>query len=73
MPRRYNSDSHHLRLVTSSNNVPDASLTLLPQIYEKRTATTYWYESPQGPYSALLELAESGFVRKYPGLWALEE
>jgi hypothetical protein len=54
-------------------DVPDASLTYLPQRYEKRSAATYWYESPQGPYSALLELAESGYVRTYPGLWAMEE
>jgi hypothetical protein len=54
-------------------DVPDAQLTFLPQRYEKRSATTYWYESPQGPYTALLELADSGFVRLYPGLWAMEE
>jgi hypothetical protein len=54
-------------------DVPDASLTFLPQRYQKRSATTYWYESPQGPYSAVLELASSGFVRTYPGLWAIEE
>jgi hypothetical protein len=54
-------------------DVPDPSLTLLPQRYEKRSGTTYWYESPQGPYTALLELVESGFVRTYPGLWAIEE
>jgi hypothetical protein len=54
-------------------DVPAASLTSLPQRYEKRSATTYWYESPQGPYSALLEIADSGFVRTYPGLWAMEE
>ena len=54
-------------------DVPDASLTFLPQRYEKRSAASYWYESPQGPYSALLELADSGFVRSYPGLWTMEE
>jgi hypothetical protein len=54
-------------------DVPDPSLTLLPQRYEKRSGTTYWYESPQGPYTALLELVGSGFVRTYPGLWAIEE
>ncbi len=53
-------------------DVPDATLTSLPQHYERRTETTYWYESPQGPYEALLEIADSGFVRSYPGLWALE-
>jgi uncharacterized protein len=54
-------------------DVPDPSLTLLPQRYEKRTDTLYWYESPQGPYSALLAIADSGFVRNYPGLWVMEE
>jgi hypothetical protein len=54
-------------------DLPDPSLTFLPQKYEKRSATTYWYESPQGPYTALLELVESGFVRIYPGLWTIEE
>jgi hypothetical protein len=54
-------------------DVPDGSLISLPQRYEKRSATTYWYESPQGPYSALLELSDSGFVRTYPGLWVLQE
>jgi hypothetical protein len=53
-------------------DVPDASLTLLPQRYEKRDAGSYWYESPQGGYAAVLELAESGFVRTYPQLWTME-
>jgi hypothetical protein len=52
-------------------DVPAASLTELPQRYERRTAATYWYESPQGPYSGLLEVADSGFVRAYPDLWAM--
>ena len=53
-------------------DVPDPSLTHLEQRYDKRTETTYWYESPQGPYEGLLEIAESGFVRCYPGLWAMD-
>ena len=53
-------------------DVPEASLTFLPQRYERRSDTTYWYDSPQGAYSALLEIADSGFVRTYPGLWVLE-
>ena len=52
-------------------DVPNPLLTELPQRYERRNAEAYWYESPQGPYSALLELADSGFVRAYPGLWAM--
>jgi uncharacterized protein len=53
-------------------DVPDPSLTPLPQRYAKKSDTLYWYESPQGPYEAVLELAESGFVRDYPGLWVME-
>jgi uncharacterized protein len=45
------------------------TLELLPQRYERRTATTTWYDAPSVPYAALLELAPSGFVRLYPGLW----
>jgi hypothetical protein len=54
-------------------DVPDPSLTFLPQRYEKRSAALYWYESPQTSYSAVLELADSGFVRTYPGLWVMED
>jgi uncharacterized protein len=54
-------------------DVPDSSLIALPQRYEKRSPATYWYESPQGPYSAVLEISSSGFVKTYPGLWAIEE
>jgi hypothetical protein len=54
-------------------DLPEAELISLPQHYERRSATTYWYESPQNSYAAMLELADSGFVRSYPELWALEE
>jgi hypothetical protein len=54
-------------------DVPDSSLISLPQRYEKRTAASYWYESPQGPYEAMLEIAGSVFVRRYPDLWVMEE
>jgi hypothetical protein len=54
-------------------DVPDPALTFLPQKYERRSADTYWYESPQGGYAELLAVAGSGFVRTYPGLWVLEE
>jgi uncharacterized protein len=45
------------------------TLELLPQHYERRTATTYWYESPTAGYTALLETTPAGFVSRYPGLW----
>jgi hypothetical protein len=69
----------HLRIGDTADfpvawlDVPGTSFTVLPQRYEKRSASTYWYESPQGPYSALLELTDAGFVRTYPGLWQVEE
>ena len=50
-----------------------ATLELLPQRYERRGPTTYWYEAAAFDYAALLEVAESGFVRHYPELWAAEE
>jgi hypothetical protein len=48
-----------------------ASLTELPQGYERRGEASYGYEAPTIPYRALLEIAPSGFVRSYPGLWRL--
>ena len=49
-----------------------AAPTALAQRYERRSADTYWYESPSVPYAALLELAPNGFTRRYPGLWELD-
>jgi uncharacterized protein len=54
-------------------DVPEAMLQSLPQRYERRTASTYWYESPTVGYAALLELSDSGFVRHYPELWRMED
>jgi hypothetical protein len=48
------------------------TLALLPQRYERRSATTYWYESPTTGYSGLLEVEPDGFVRRYPELWERE-
>lgn len=47
-------------------------LAILPQRYERRSATAYWYESPTTDYSGLLEVTPEGFVRRYPNLWELE-
>jgi hypothetical protein len=44
-------------------------LKRLPQRYERRSADTYWYESPTAGYAALLEFGPSGFVVRYPDLW----
>jgi hypothetical protein len=48
------------------------TLELLPQHYERRTATTYWYESRTAGYSALLETTPAGFVSRYPSLWEMD-
>lgn len=53
-------------------DLPDPSLVPLPQRYERRTAHSYWYDSPTVPYQAMLDIADSGFVRDYPGLWKME-
>ena len=45
------------------------TLEVLPQRYERRTPTTYWYESPTAGYTALLETTPAGFVSRYPDLW----
>lgn len=50
-------------------DVARATLTCLPQRYERRTATSYWYEAPTAGYSGLLEVRASGFILRYPGLW----
>jgi hypothetical protein len=47
-------------------------LELLPQRYKRRSEATYWYEAPSVDYAALLEVAPSGFVLRYPGLWEAE-
>jgi uncharacterized protein len=52
-------------------DLDSASLIELPQSYERRGETSYWYEAPTVPYRALLEIAPNGFVRSYPGLWRL--
>ena len=44
-------------------------LKVLPQRYERRTEFTYWYEAPTVGYAAELQIAPSGFVARYPGIW----
>jgi uncharacterized protein len=53
-------------------DLENGSLTELRQIYERRSETTYWYASPRSAYEGLIEMASSGFVKIYPGLWRLE-
>jgi hypothetical protein len=47
-------------------------LSLVQQSYERRAEQAYWYESPRFGYAAMLEVAPSGFVLEYPGLWTVE-
>jgi hypothetical protein len=53
-------------------DVAAGTLVRLAQRYERRSATTYWYESPRHDYTALLETTPAGFVRRYPELWEME-
>ena len=48
------------------------NLVRLPQRYERRTATKYWYESPTAGYAAELEVNANGFVLQYPRLWTAD-
>jgi uncharacterized protein len=41
----------------------------LPQRYERRDESHYWYESPTAGYSGMLRVTQAGFVAEYPGLW----
>jgi len=46
-------------------------LVELPQHYRRQSPAQYDYHSPTAGYRAVLELAPSGFVRVYPGLWEM--
>jgi hypothetical protein len=48
-------------------------LARLPQRYERRTETIYGYEAPSVGYAGDLEVDASGFVRRYPGLWEIDD
>ena len=67
-------------------DVPANTLERLEQRYHRSTGTTYDYESrfpevriprlaalARDDYHAVLETTADGFVRRYPGLWELEE
>lgn len=53
-------------------NVSAGTLEVLPPRYERRTEATYWYEAPSVNYAALLDVAPTGFIRRYLGLWETE-
>ncbi len=48
------------------------TLEILPQRYERRSETTYWYEAPSVGYADLLDVDLNGFILRYPGLWEAE-
>ena len=48
------------------------TLTRLPQRYERRDDSHYWYVAPTTGYAGMLTVGADGFVRDYPGLWAAE-
>jgi uncharacterized protein len=53
-------------------DIGEATLTRLPQQYRRLSPDRYHYRSPTAGYEATLEMAASGFVRLYPGLWEME-
>jgi uncharacterized protein len=53
-------------------DIDATTLTKLPQRYERRDETSYWYKSPTGAYEAMLQVSENGFARIYPDLWEME-
>lgn len=53
-------------------DVDSDTLSELPQTYAWRGGNRFRYEAPRFGYAAELELAPSGFVARYPGLWEAE-
>ncbi len=53
-------------------DIDRTTLTELPQRYERRSETTYWYVAPTVSYEGLLELSQNGFASIYPRLWQME-
>jgi uncharacterized protein len=51
-------------------DVAAGTLSILQQRYERRSATTYAYATPR--YAELLEIAPTGFIRRYPDGWEME-
>lgn len=52
--------------------VPAGTLTRLDQQYRRTADEAYAYEVPQFDYRAVLDVAPSGFARRYPALWEAE-
>ena len=54
-------------------DVPAGTLLRLEQHYHRLADERYAYDAPRFAYRAELEVDPQGFVRRYPGLWALED
>ncbi len=54
-------------------DVPENTLSVLHQRYERRTQHEYWYEAPRFEYTTMLEMTDTGFARRYPPLWEMED
>jgi uncharacterized protein len=53
-------------------DVDEGTLTELPQFYQRRGPSTFWYRAPSVGYEGLLQLAPNGFIQNYPNLWQAE-
>ena len=53
-------------------DVPECTLSVLHQRYERRTEREYWYEAPRFEYTTMLEMSATGFAQRYPPLWEVE-
>lgn len=59
-------------LTVAWTDAPAGELEPLLQRYERIATNRYAYASPRFEYSGVLEIADDGFVRSYPGLWEVE-
>jgi hypothetical protein len=53
-------------------DIDTGMLTNLPQFYERRGISKFWYQAPTVGYEGMLELAPDGFIQNYPELWIAE-
>lgn len=51
---------------------PSLALEPLPQVYHRRAAQAYRYESAGGRFVRDIEVNAAGFVTSYPDLWEIE-
>lgn len=52
-------------------DLEEGGLSLLDQHYERRDDTDYGYRAQRFDYAEVLQVSADGFVRDYPGLWAV--